>query len=227
MVDIYKDRDVFDDLDQQIMMLTTHGGEEGILTGEQEELGQYYTSEIQVREYTEDDIVFDDPDEPFNSFCINFVDDTLEIDTIGVFSQSQETTMDNLSTEETMPEVERNSSKGTVGELKSDDTKPTEQKVTGGHLMTNTEDSLRTNADTESSIKSGHENTEGPLNCKVNTIRQADKNSEPLCSEKPVQETGSEDLTRGKPQRENHINERVKESNMETKSKEKQVKKLT
>ena len=31
-VDIYKDRDVFDDLDQQIMMLTTEGGEEGILT---------------------------------------------------------------------------------------------------------------------------------------------------------------------------------------------------
>ena len=106
--------------------------------------------------------------------------------------------MDNLLTEETMPEVEQNSSKGTVGELKSDDTKPTEQKVTGGHLMTNTEDSLRTNTDTKSSIKSGHENTEGPLNCKVNTIRQADQNSEPLCFEKLVQETGSEDLTRGK-----------------------------
>ena len=28
-VDIYEDRDVFDDLDQQIMMLTTEGGEEG------------------------------------------------------------------------------------------------------------------------------------------------------------------------------------------------------
>ena len=28
-VDIYKDREVFDDLDQQIMMLTMEGGEEG------------------------------------------------------------------------------------------------------------------------------------------------------------------------------------------------------
>ena len=82
-VDIYKDRDVFDDLDQQIMMLTTEGGEEGILTAESEEVGQYYVSETQVREYTEDDIVFEDPDEPFNNFCINFVDDTLEINTIG------------------------------------------------------------------------------------------------------------------------------------------------
>ena len=209
------------------MMLTTQGGEEGILTAEPEELGQYYTSEIQVREYAEDDIVFDDPDEPFNNFCINFVDDALEINTIGVFSQSQETTIDNLIAEETMPEVERNCSKDAMGELKSDDTKPTEQKVSGGHLMTEAADSLRTNADSESSIKPGYKNTEGPLICKVNTIRQADQNSEPLCSEKPVQETGSEDLTRGKPQRENHINERVKESNMETKSKEKQVKKLT
>ena len=38
---------------------------------------------------------------------------------------------------------------------------------------------------------------------------------------------GSKDPTRGKPQRENHINERAKESNIETKSREKQVKKLT
>ena len=38
-VDIYKDRAVFDDVDQHIMMLTTEGGEEGILTGEAEKWG--------------------------------------------------------------------------------------------------------------------------------------------------------------------------------------------
>ena len=78
-VDIYKDRNVFDDLDQQIMSLTTNGGEEGILTCDSDEVGQFYTSEEQITEYTEDDIVFEDPDEQFNSFCINFVEDTLEI----------------------------------------------------------------------------------------------------------------------------------------------------
>ena len=39
VVDIYKDKDVFDDLDQQIMMITTQGGEEGILTVEPDRLG--------------------------------------------------------------------------------------------------------------------------------------------------------------------------------------------
>ena len=93
--------------------------------------------------------------------------------------------------------------------------------------MTEALDSLRTNADSESSIKSGYKNTEGPLICKVNTIRQADQNSEPLCSEKPVQETGSEDLTRGKPQRENHTIMKPEDPNEGTQGKEKQVKKLT
>ena len=93
--------------------------------------------------------------------------------------------------------------------------------------MTEAADSLRTNADSESSIKSGYKNTECPLNCKVNTIRQADQNSEPLCSEKPVQETGSKDPTRGKPQRENHTTMKPEDPNEEIKSKEKQVKKLT
>ena len=71
--------------------------------------------------------------------------------------------------------------------------------------MTEAADSLRTNADSESSIKPGYKNTEGPPICKVNTIRQADQNSEPLCSEKPVQETGSKDLTGGKSECENHV----------------------
>merc|ERR1711954_454287 len=141
------------------MMLTTEGGEEGILTVGADEMGQYYVGETIVQEYTEDDIIFDDPDEPFNHFCINFVEDTLQIDTIGVFSHSQETSIDNQGAEETMPEVERNCSKDAMGELKSDDTKPTEQKVSGGHLMTEALDSLRTNADSESSIKPGYKNT--------------------------------------------------------------------
>ena len=86
--------------------------------------------------------------------------------------------------------------------------------------MTKIEDSLRTNADSESSIKSGYKNTEGPLICKVNTIRQADQNSEPLCSEKPVHETGSEDLTRGKPQCENHTIMKPEDTQEEVKKKE-------
>ena len=110
-VDIYKDREVFDDLDQQIMMLTTQGGEEGILTVDGDQMGQYYVGETVIEEYTEDDIIFDDPDEPVNHFCINFIEDTLQINTIGVYSPSQETSIDNCETEETMPEVERICSK--------------------------------------------------------------------------------------------------------------------
>ena len=59
-VDIYKDRDVFDDLDPQIMMLTMEGGEEGILGGNGDEMGQYYVGETVIEEYTEDDIIFED-----------------------------------------------------------------------------------------------------------------------------------------------------------------------
>ena len=209
------------------MMLTTSEGEVHTLAEEGNQLGQYYTSEIVNYDCGEEEIVFDDPGEPCNYFCVNFVDDTLEIDTIGVFSQSHETTMDNHPTQETMPEVDKDSSKGAVGELKSDDTKPTEQKVTGEHLMTNTEDSLRTNVDTEASIKSGHENTEGPLNCKVNTIRQADENSEPLFSEKPVQETGSEHKTRGNTCQEGSTKTRTNDEEQVDKDKRRSGKQLT
>ena len=66
-----------------------------------------------------------------------------------------------------MPKVERICSKDAMGELKSDDTKPTGQKVSGGHLMTEAADSLRTNAGSESNIKSGYKNTEGTTICKV------------------------------------------------------------
>ena len=70
--------------------------------------------------------------------------------------------------------------------------------------MTEGVDSLRTNASSESNIKPGHKNTEGTTICKVNATHQADQNSEPLCAEKPVQETGAEDLTGGKPERESY-----------------------
>ena len=152
-VDIYKDKDVFDDLEQQIMMLTMQGGEEGILTGREDQIGQYYMGEAVVEEYTEDDIIFEDLDEPMNHFCVNFIEDTPQVSTIGACSPSQETGMNNTGTEETVAEEERISSKGAMGELKSDDTKPTEQKVGGGHLMTEAADSLRTNAGSESNIK--------------------------------------------------------------------------
>ena len=220
-VDIYKDKDVFDDLEQQIMMLTMHGSEEGILTGKEDQIGQYYMGEAVVEEYTEDDIVFEDPDEPINHFCVNFIEDTPQANTIGACSTSQETSMNNKGTEETVAEEERICSKGAMGELKSDDTKPTEQKVSGGHLMTEA-DSLRTNADSEANTTTGYENTEGSPICKVNIIRQADQNSEPLCSEKPVQETGAKDLAGGKP-------ECKKDTGMESEDtkKEKQVKKST
>ena len=83
-------------------------------------------------------------------------------------------------------------------------------------------DSLRTNADSEATITTGYENPEGSPICKVNIIRQADQNSEPLYSEKPAQETGSKDLAGGKPECE-------KDTEMESggTKKEKQVKKLT
>ena len=198
-VDIYKDKDVFDDLEQQIMMLTMHGGEEGICTGGEDQVGQYYMGEAIVEEYMEDDIVFEDLDEPVNHFCVNFIEDMPQSGTIEAWNLSQETSMNNTGTEETVAEEERISSKGAMGELKSDDTKPTEQKVSGGHLMTEA-DSLRTNADSEATITTGYENTEGSPICKVNIIRQADQNSEPLCSDKPVQETGAKDLAGGNPE---------------------------
>ena len=171
-VDIYRDRDVFDDLDPQIMMLTVDEDEQGMLGEGEEEIGQYYVGETVIEEYTEDDIIFEDPDEPVNHFCINFVEDTLQCDIIGRCSQSQGTTTDNGNREVTMPGVERISSKEAMGELKSDDTKPTGQKGGRRPLMAEGVDSLRTSASRESNIKPGYKNTEGTTICKVNTIHQ-------------------------------------------------------
>ena len=150
------------------------------------------------------------------------MDDTLQINTIGVFSQSQETSIDNYEEEETMPEVERNCSKDAMGELKSDDTKPTEQRVSEGHTITEPADRLGTAADNESSVESGCKDTEGTPNGKVNIISQADQNSETLCSEKPAQETGPEELAGGNPKHESHT-----QSDPGEVKKEKQVRKLT
>ena len=112
-VDIYKDKDVFDDLEQQIMMLTMHGGEEGIFAGREDQVGQYYMGEAIVEEYTEDDIVFEDLEEPINHFCVNFIEDTPQPSIIGAYNLSQETSMNNTGTEETVAEEERISSKQT------------------------------------------------------------------------------------------------------------------
>merc|ERR1711942_295325 len=163
------------------MMLTMDGGEEGILGGNEDEMGQYYVGETVTEEYTEDDIIFEDPDEPVNHFCINFIEDTLHCNATGRSSQSQETSRNNGDREVIMPEVGRISSKEAMGELKSDDTKPTGQKGGGRHLMTERVDSLITSASSESNIKPGHKNTEGTTICKVSAIHQADQNSEPLC----------------------------------------------
>ena len=195
-VDIYKDKDVFDDLEQQIMMLTMHAGEEGIYTGGEDHVGQYYMGEAAVEEYMEDDIVFEDLDEPVNHFCVNFIEDIPQAREVEAWNLSQGTSVNNMATEETVAEEERISSKGAMGELKSDDTKPTEQKVGGGHLMTEA-DSLRTNADSKADTITGYENTQGSQFCKVNTIRQADQNSEALWMGKPLRETGRKDLARG------------------------------
>ena len=45
--------------------------------------------------------------------------------------------------------------------------------------MANTSDSLRINDSSSAGSESGHENTEGALNRKVSTIRQAGENSKP------------------------------------------------
>ena len=117
-VDIYKNKGVFDDLDPQIMMLATEKDEDQTIQANNEEVGQFYIGETSEEEYTEDDMRFEDPEEPVNNFCINFIEDTLQIDTIGIHSQSQETSMDNGEIEETMPEGERICSKDAMGELK-------------------------------------------------------------------------------------------------------------
>ena len=213
-VDIYKDKDVFDDLEQQIMMLTMHGGEEGICTGGEDQVGQYYMGEAIVEEYMEDDIVFEDLDEPVNHFCVNFIEDIPQAREVEAWNLSQGTSVNNMATEETVAEEERISSKGAMGELKSDDTKPTEQKVGGGHLMTEA-DSLRTNADSEANTTTGYENIEGSPIRKVNTIRQADQNSEALWIDKPVQETGAKDLTRGNLECQKHMEMGLKRASNE------------
>ena len=61
--------------------------------------------------------------------------------------------------------------------------------------MANISDSLRINDSSSAGSESGHENTEGALNRKVSTIRQADENSEPPSKNDPGQETGLEDTT--------------------------------
>ena len=66
-------------------------------------------------------------EEPFDFFSINFVEDTLDIDTIGLFSHPTGISVNNHLTEETMLEEDGSGSKGIMGELKLDSTKPTEQ----------------------------------------------------------------------------------------------------
>ena len=131
--------------------------------------------------------------DPFDFFSINFVEDTLDIDTKGLFSHPTGTSANNYFTEETMLEEDGCGSKGIMGELKSDPTKPTEQKISGGSIMTNMPDSLGNNDSTNAGSKSGHPNTEGALISKVSTICQADENSEPLSGNLAEQKTGSQD----------------------------------
>ena len=113
-VDIYKGKDVFDDLEQQIMMLTTHTGEDGLSSGREDHVGQYYMGEAVVEEYLEDDIVFEDLDEPVNHFCVNFMEDIPHGRALEGWSLSQETGVNNMATEETVLEEERNGSKGAM-----------------------------------------------------------------------------------------------------------------
>ena len=132
IADIYGRRDVFDDIDQQVMMISTQEptmkNVEGSIGQDSQETGQYYIGNTDNPEYYEEELIFEDTSEPFNCFSINFVDDTLEIDTIGLYTGVQETSVNNHFTEEIMVEEDRNRSKGIMGELKLDATKPTEQK---------------------------------------------------------------------------------------------------
>ena len=186
-----------------LKMLTTHGGEEGILTGQEDEMSQHYMT---IEEYAEDHTAFEDPQEPVNHFCINFVEDTLQIDSIGVYRMSHETSIDNRETEETVLEAERIDTKGDMRELKSNDTQAAEQKGNEGHPATEM-DSLRTNANNEPTIKPEYGNTEDSLIHKVKTDREMVQYNEPLCPAKLGQEMESDKLATGKSERETEISE--------------------
>ena len=180
--DIYGNGGVFDDIDQQVMMVSTHEDAtkkiDGLTSQDTEELGQYYVGSSESHEYYEDEIIIEDTAEPFNCFSVNFVEDTLQTDTIGMYAGMQETSGTNQPTEEITIEEDRKRSKDIMGELKSDATKPTERKIPGGPLTGNASDSLRNNDSYKAGSKPGQENIKGAFNDKVNTISQADGNSE-------------------------------------------------
>ena len=91
--DIYGSGRVFDDIDQQVRMVsmhedTTRGIDE--VGSDTEELGQYYMGSMENEEYYEEDIIIEDTVEPFNCFSVRFVEDALEADAAGMAARVQE-----------------------------------------------------------------------------------------------------------------------------------------
>ena len=74
---------------------------------------------------------FEDATESVNCFSINFVEDTLQIDTIGLYTGNRETGMNNHFTKETKLEEDPKGSKTISEELQLATTKGAERKTIG------------------------------------------------------------------------------------------------
>ena len=77
---------VFDDINRQVMMISMHESgkaTEGSTKEVVQEVGQYYMGTTADKEHYGEQMGLVDATEPVNCFSINFVEDTLQIDTIG------------------------------------------------------------------------------------------------------------------------------------------------
>ena len=82
--DIYGNGGVFDDINRQVMMISTHESvkaTEGLTEEVVEEVSQYYIGTTTDKEHYGEQMGLEDATEPVNCFSINFFEDTLQIDT--------------------------------------------------------------------------------------------------------------------------------------------------
>ena len=169
--DIYGNGGVFDDINRQVMMISTHESvkaTEGSTEEVVEQVRQYYIGATTDKEHYDEQIELEDATEPVNCFSINFVEDTLQIDTIGLYTGNRGISVNNQLIEETKLEGDPKGTKVMTKELQLATTKGAEQKTMGGVLIKATPDSMR----------SCYGNTKGQRDDKDTTISHAQDNNE-------------------------------------------------
>ena len=142
-----------------------------------------------------------------NHFCVSFVEDTLQINSIGLYNVSQETSIDNRQTNEASQEAEQSDTEKDVREPRANATQTPDRIGNKEHPVAEA-DSLRTWENREPTIREGYGNKEDTLKHDTQSNKGLAQNNEPPCPTRTAEEIKSIKLATGKTEQEKglHIN---------------------